>query len=105
MDKLLEITWLWYILAGLAGYLIGTYAFDKGVISTVPLIIIGVGFLISTRAVGPITYYRQHMVVAKMNKTQLDELLLKYQVEYEIEVNFQTDFLGNKEASTKLRFL
>ena len=66
----------------LTGFLIGKHALDKGVISTVPLIIMGVGISILPLASGPLNKYRQHISVAKQKKHQLDELLLKYNIKY-----------------------
>lgn len=88
-----------------AGYLIGRYAWESGVISTVPLIIMGVGFLVMPLATGPLNKYRQTYGVAKKRKQQLDDLLSSYNIEYTIDVSVRKDFHGNQEVETDLRFL
>lgn len=93
------------ILVILAGYLIGKYALDKGVISTVPLIIIGVGIMILPLASGPLNKYRQDISIARNKKDKLDKLLSMYNIQYTIEVIVYKDLHGNQEIETKLTFL
>ena len=88
----------------IAGYLIGTYVYESGVISTVPLIIMGVGFLVLPLAFGPMNKYRQHMGVARKKKKELDDLLAQYNTKYNIEVIVNKDRHGNQEVDTKLTF-
>ncbi len=73
------------IMAG--GYFLGSLAWDKGVISTVPLMIIGSGFLIIPLATGPLVKYRQGMAVERTKKTELDKLLASYNFEYDANLN------------------
>ena len=88
-----------------AGYLIGKLAWDKGVISTVPLIIMGLGVLILPLAAGPLNKYRFAMSVAGKKKADLDNLLARNNIKYDIEVIVNKDFHGNQETETKLQFL
>ncbi|WP_339697833.1 hypothetical protein [uncultured Roseivirga sp.] len=88
----------------LGGYLLGTYAFDKGVISTIPLTIMGVGILILPLASGPLNKYRQKIKITQKRKLELDELLLKYNIEYTIDLTFHKDLHGNLDITTILNF-
>lgn len=90
------------VMAG--GYLLGSFAWDKGVISTVPLIIIGVGFLIIPSATGPLVKYRQGMGVERNKKREMDELLASYNIEYDAEILIEEDMHGNKGYDAKLTF-
>lgn len=90
------------VMAG--GYLLGAYAWDKGVISTVPLIIMGVGFLILPMATGPVVKYMQHIQVEKKKKLAMDRLLADYNIEYDIEVLVDEDLHGNKSYDAKINF-
>ena len=67
------------ILIMVSGYLLGKYAFEKGVISTLPLIIIAVGFFTLPLAFSPINKYNQNIKVAKRKKEELDLLIKKVQ--------------------------
>lgn len=58
-----------------AGFLIGKYGLDKGVISTVPLIIMGVGVSILPLASGPLNTYRWGMKIARKKKKELGALI------------------------------
>lgn len=86
------------------GYLLGALAWEKGVISTVPLIIIGVGFLIIPMATGPLAKYRQGMGVERNKKTQMDGLLASYNIEYDAEILINEDVHGNKDYDAKITF-
>ena len=87
-----------------AGYLIGKYALEKGVISTVPLIIMGVGVLVLPMAAGPLNKYRTTMKIARKKLTELNELLAIYNIQYTIDVIVNKDRHGNEDIETKLFF-
>ena len=91
------------VLAG--GWLLGVYAFEGGVISTVPIIIMGVGLSFFPLSFGPLNSFRFGMAVASKKKKELDILLRMYNIEYSIEVNITKDLHGNKEIDTDLKFL
>ena len=101
-------TFIFFITISIAvivgGYLLGTYAFDKGVISTVPLIIMGTGVLILPLASGPLNKYRWGMKIARNKKNELDELLANYNIQYSIEVIVNKDLHGNQDITTNLTF-
>ncbi|WP_439489354.1 hypothetical protein [Algoriphagus sp.] len=87
-----------------AGYLLGAKAWDKGVISTVPLIIIGIGVSIIPIAIGPLLNFRQKFVAVKGKKANLDALLETYNVAYEIEIVVDEDVHGNKDYEVEINF-
>lgn len=87
------------------GYFLGTKAWDKGVISTVPLIIIGIGVSFIPIATGPLINFYQKLNVEKKRKKALDELLKTYNYDYICEIEVQEDVHGNKEYEAKVNFL
>lgn len=93
------------ILVMAGGYFFGSIAWDKGVISTVPLIIMGIGFSIIPFATGPLTGYIQNIGVEKKRKSALDNLLASYNIKYEVEILIDEDVHGNKDYDAKVTFL
>ncbi len=89
----------------IAGFLLGFYVFEKGAITTVPLIVIGIGFIVLPKSIGALVHYHQTMSIAQKKKTKLDEILSRYNVEYSIDVIINTDIHDNKEIETNLTFL
>ena len=87
----------------IGGYLLGTYALDSGVISTVPLIVMGVGLAPLGMAFGTLNKYRQEIEVAKSKKNNIDEVLNKYRIEYEIDISFGKEIHGTQEVYTDLK--
>jgi len=88
----------------LVGLFIGLFALESGLISKVPLIIIGVGFLTLPNALKSFVLFRQKFSVAKNKKTELDSLLSIYNVEYDLKLNFTKDRHGNVDIKTNLTF-
>ncbi len=87
------------------GYFLGVYLFKKGAMSTVPMVIIGIGFLVLPKAIGSLVSYYQKISVAQMKKTKLDEILSRYNIEYSIDVIINADIHDNKEIEANLTFL
>lgn len=85
------------------GYYIGKYAFDNGVISTVPLIIIAIGLGILVFAAGPLNKYRNELAIAKNNKEKLDEVLNLYKIDYEIDLEYGEEIHGTREVRADLK--
>ena len=96
-----------FLLIGIAvivgGYLLGKYALNKRVISTVPLIIMGVGLAPLGLAFGNLNNYRQSIQVAKNKKDKVDEVLNEYRIEYEIDITFGEEIHGTQEVHTVLK--
>ncbi|UZD21489.1 hypothetical protein PBT90_18400 [Algoriphagus halophytocola] len=88
----------------LGGYFLGSMAWDKGVVSKVPLIIIGVGFLIIPFATGPLISFRQDFQIEKKRKMKMDQLLKSYNIEYDSEIIVDEDVHGNKDYNAKISF-
>ncbi|WP_298904109.1 hypothetical protein [uncultured Psychroserpens sp.] len=86
----------------IGGFLIGKYVFDRGVISTVPLIIMGIGLGPLAIAFAPLNKYLTDLKIAKKKKDTLDTLCGKYGYHYDINIVHHTDSLGNKSYDTKL---
>jgi len=95
-----------YISFGLAvivsGYLIGKYAWESGVISTVPLIIMCAGFPLIVLGIGSIVKHRQEMEVAEMKKSNVDNVLAEYGIEYDIDIKFGREYHGTQEITADL---
>ena len=87
----------------IGGYLLGSYILEKGVISTVPLIIIGVGFTILPIAFGPVNNYRNEMSIIKKKKENLDGILSLYNIDYSIDMKFGKEIHGTQEVETDLK--
>lgn len=102
------INFVFYLLIGssviVAGYLLGKYAFEKGVISTVPLIIMGVGVTVFPIATTPLYNFFQKIKIAKGEKNELDGLLIKYNTRYHIDFDIRRDLHGNEEYATKITY-
>ena len=96
---------IFYVLIALgffiAGFLIGKYALDSGVISTVPLIIMGIGIVPLGMAVGPVNYYLTSLKIAKNKKRTLDTLAKMYGYSYTIDIEHLKDSLGNLSYNIK----
>lgn len=88
----------------LGGYHLGALAWDKGLISTVPFIVMGIGFLILPTAIGPLVKYRQEMGTERNKKEAMDELLASYNMEYDIEILIDEDVNGNKDYDAEITF-
>ncbi len=89
------------VIAG--GYLLGKYALDSGVISTVPLIIMGVSIGPLGMAFGTLNKYRQEIEVAKSKKDKIDEVLNEYRIEYDIDITFGKEIHGTQEVYAELK--
>lgn len=81
---------------------LGNYAYDWGVISTIPLIIIGVGFSTLVIAVAPVNKYRTEIAIAKKNKANLLEILNLYKLAYTAEIKI-TDVHGTHEVEKNIK--
>lgn len=86
----------------IAGYLLGRYALNSGVISTVPLIIMAIGLAPLGKAFGTLTKYRQRIQVSKSKKDKMDEVLNEYRIQYEIDIIFGEKYHGTQEVVTEL---
>ncbi|MCU4189188.1 hypothetical protein M9Q43_08435 [Flavobacterium sp. HXWNR29] len=96
-----------YLLIGIAvivsGYLLGKYALNKSVISTVPIIIMGASLAPLGLAFGTLNNFRQSIQVAKNKKDKIDEVLNEYRIEYEIDITFGEEIHGTQEVHAKLK--
>ena len=87
----------------IGGWYFGKYVYDAGVISTVPLIIIGVGFLLFPTAFGPLNFHRRDLKMAKNEKEKIDKILSFYNIDYSIEIKFGKEIHGTQEVFTDLK--
>lgn len=85
------------------GYYIGKYAFESGVISTVPLVIMAIGLGILVFAIGPLNKYRNELAIVKSNKEKLDEVLKLYKIDYDIDLAYGEKIHGTREVRADLR--
>ncbi|UGS24796.1 hypothetical protein [Flavobacterium channae] len=96
-----------FLIIGIAvivgGYLLGKYALNKSVISTVPLIIMGVGLAPLGLAFGALNNYKQSIQVAKNKKDKVDEVLNEYRIEYEIDITFGEEIHGTQDVYAELK--
>lgn len=86
----------------LGGFLLGKFVLDRGVISTVPIIIMALGLGPLAMAFGPLNHYNTELKIAKKKKTDLDTLCKMYGFNYDIAITHLKDSLGNKSYETNL---
>jgi len=86
-----------------SGYYLGEYAWDNGVISTVPLMIIAIGLGVLVFAFGPLNKYRNELSIAKSNKDKLDEVLRLYNIDYTIDLKYGDKIHGIIEVQADLK--
>jgi len=106
--KLLTYTYFGvFVIIGIAvivgGYLLGKYALDSGVISTVPIIILAVGLTPLGMAFGTLNKHRQEIEIAKNKKDKIDEVLNEYRIEYDIDISFGKEIHGTQEVYAELK--
>lgn len=87
----------------IGGWYFGKYVYNAGVISTVPLIIIGVGFLLFPTAFGPLNFHRRDLKMAEIEKEKIDKILNLYKIDYTIEIKFGKEIHGTQEVFTDLK--
>lgn len=107
-EKLLTyIYFVVFLIIGLTviigGYLLGKFILDKGVISTVPLIIMGVGIAPLGLAFGTLNNHLQEFKLAQKKKIDLDELLQLYKIDYQIDIKFGEKYHGNQDVFVQLK--
>ncbi|WP_394746793.1 hypothetical protein [Spongiimicrobium salis] len=86
----------------IGAYLLGTYVFDNGVISIVPLLIMLVGLVVLAMAFGPLNTYQRDIALTKRQKQKLDKLLKLYHRSYVINVSFGKEIHGDVEVDVHL---
>jgi hypothetical protein len=96
-----------FVVIGIAvivgGYLLGKYALESGVISTVPIIIMAVGLAPLGMAFGTLNKHRQEIEIVKNKKDKIDEVLNEYRIEYDIDISFGKEIHGTQEVYAELK--
>lgn len=87
----------------LAGFLLGKYILENGVIATAPLIIMGVGLAPLGLAFGTLNNYRQELEIATKKKNQIDHILELYRIDYKIDIKFGEKYHGNQDVYVNLK--
>jgi hypothetical protein len=85
------------------GYLLGAFILEKGVISTIPLIIMTIGLAALGFAFAPLNLYNTNLKIAKRRKDALDNVSKMYGFDYDIDITHLKDSLGNKHYETDLK--
>ncbi len=85
------------------GYLFGKYILGKGVISVGPLIIMAVGIAPLGMAFGALNKHRRELEVAKSKKEKVDEVLQKYRITYNLDIQFGKEIHGTQEVYVDLK--
>lgn len=86
----------------IGGYLLGKYVLGSGVISTVPIIIMGVSLAPLMLAFGNLNNFRQKLDVARTDKEKIDQVLEAYHIDYDIKIKFGKKYHGTQEVSATL---
>lgn len=104
------ITYLYFViflLIGLGviigGYLLMDYAYDKGVVSTTPFIVMSVGLVPLGLAFGALNSHRNEFSIAESKKKKIDEVLQLYRIEYTVDVYFGKKHHGVQEVYADLK--
>ena len=104
------ITYLYFIIFFLisisiivGGYLLGKYGLEKGVISTVPIIIMGVGLIFLSKPFGVLNNHKNEISISKKKKENIDEVLNLYNIRYEMDIQFGKEIHGDKEVYIDLK--
>ena len=84
------------------GYYMGKYAFEGGVISVVPLIIMSISLGTLTMAFGSLNRYNSEIKIARENKNRVDEVVEKYGVTYDINIVFDKNVHGTQHINYDL---
>ena len=87
----------------IGGYLLGKYVLGSGVISTVPIIIMGVSLAPLMLAFGNLNNFKQKLDVARTDKKKIDQVLDAYHIDYDIEIKFGKKYHGTQEVYTNLK--
>ncbi|MAW96568.1 MAG: hypothetical protein CMF36_10020 [Leeuwenhoekiella sp.] len=96
-----------FLLIGIAviagAFLFGKYIYDKGVISTVPLIIMAVGLAPLGLAIGTLNKHLENRKAAKLKKDRIDAVLALYRIAYDINIQFGASYHGKQEVYVDLQ--
>ncbi|MEH6535550.1 MAG: hypothetical protein V7719_04100 [Psychroserpens sp.] len=87
----------------LGGFIFGKYVFDSGVISALPIVIMGSGLAPLIKAFGPLNLYNTSLKIAKQKKELLDTICKMYGFEYDINITHLKDSLENRHYETDIR--
>lgn len=87
----------------LGGFLLGRYAWDSGVISPIPLVIMGVGLGPLGLAFGTLNRHNADFKLAKKHKDQIDNILELYKIEYAIDIKFGKEYHGTQDIEVQLK--
>lgn len=86
----------------LSGYLLGSFHYDQGVLSTIPLVIIFIGLSVLSLAFGPFNKYKQEIGVANEKKKEIDDMLALYGIDYQMNLDIQKGVHDVLEVSSEL---
>ncbi|WP_156115539.1 hypothetical protein [Psychroserpens sp. Hel_I_66] len=87
----------------LGGFLLGKFILEKGIISTIPLIIMTIGLAALGFAFAPLNMYSTNLKIARKKKNTLDKISKMYGYQYDIDITHLKDSLGNKSYETDLK--
>ena len=85
------------------GWYLGKYVYATGALSTVPIIVIGIGFLLFPAAFGPLNFHRRDLKMAREEKEKLDKILSLYNRRYKIDITFGKEIHGTQEVFSDVR--
>lgn len=78
---------------------------DRGYISAAPLIIAGVGVLVTSSAIATFVKHRNKFTIAKQKKEKLDTTLALYDLEYNLLLTFGKHYHGITDVKADLEFI
>ncbi len=86
-----------------SGVFLAKFILISNVISTIPIMVMGIAIIPLGKAFGPLNYYFLNLKIAKQKKERLDQVCLLYGYNYEIDIVHLKDSLGNKSYNTDLK--
>jgi hypothetical protein len=89
----------------MSSYVLHTITWEAGGISTVPIIVAGIGLMTLSTASRTWIRFNQQLRVEQTKKTQLDSLLSSYGIRYDVDISSEEDVHGNKEYDISLVFV
>ena len=73
----------------IAGILLWQFIWDSGYIATLPIVVMGAGFLGITKYLGPLFKFKQELGTAQSRKEDLDKFLELYGVTYKLDIELR----------------
>lgn len=75
-----------------------------GVVSVAPVVIFAIGVALLSMAFGARNKYRQDLAAALHNKEKIDQVLVLYNIDYQIDMKFGKNYHGTQDVYVDVKF-